>query len=175
GAYTQASNTSAQTSNTSAQTSGAYTQASNTSAQTSNASAQTSNAYIQASGTYSNSAVASSSSGTYSGLSGASFTPGDYVDPKLLILSGPPNIIITYNHGKAIPVDYLTLRNKAISILSTDYIYKSGYDMSKLQSIFYTNYQLMPKGNYPLKFYYNYGGCLDVDADTPMISKPFIY
>ena len=118
--------------------------------------------------------MTSSSSGTYSGLSGTSFSPGDFVDPTL-ILSGPPNIIITYNHGKVIPVDYLTLRNEAISILSAEHIYKSGYDMSKLQSIFYTNYQLMPKGNYPLKFYYNYGGCLGVDEATPMISKPFIY
>jgi hypothetical protein len=174
----QTGSTAAQAGRTTAQTGSTTTQAGRTTTQTGRATAQTS-------GAYSNSAVTSAyNTGGLSGSEGSSssgFTPSDVGKmsfdelKSVTMLTLTPNIILTYNHGKVIATDYLTLRNKAISILTNQDIYISDSDLSKLRSIFYTNYQLMPKGNYPLKFKYNYRGCLGPDAQTPMIDKPFIY
>ena len=86
-----------------------------------------------------------------------------------------PNIIVTYNHGKVVPVDFNRLRNRASQILSAWSIPKSNSDKNKLNSIIHMNYVPMIKGNYPLKFYYNYRGCLGVDENNPTINKPFTY
>lgn len=170
----------AQTSGTSAQVSGVYSYTAMTTS-SSGTTAQTTGTTTQTSGAYSNSAATSLSSGTYSGLSGSGFSPGNIGGAtfdelqSLTWLTLTPNIILTYNHGKVTAIDFLTLRNEALSRLSSQYVSKTAYDISILHSILNTNYQSMPKGNYPLKFYYNYFGCQDVDAQTPMIDKPFIY
>ncbi len=112
-------------------------------------------------------------------VSGVNFTPssaaGSNFDNLQNVEFATPNIIVTYNHGKAVPVDFDRLRNKATQILSTWYIPKSNSEMIKLNSIIHTNYEPMIKGNYPLKFFYNYRGCLGVDENNPTINKPFIY
>ena len=136
----------------------------------------------------STSSISSTAGSSYAGLvsgtaagavSGADFSPGSIGDATLNNLQTmemiTPNIIVTYNHGKVVPVDFERLQAKALNILSSWYITKSTYDRNRLNSILNINYQPMFKGNYPLKFYYNYNGCLDVDADMPTISKPFIY
>ncbi|MFO7829030.1 MAG: hypothetical protein R6V23_10440, partial [Bacteroidales bacterium] len=122
------------------------------------------------------STTSTSSSGS---MSGVSFEPGSASGSNLNNLQidefPTPNIIVTYNHGKVVPADFVLLRNKATEILSRWYIPKSGTERVKLNSIINTNYVPMFRGNYPLKFYYNYNGCLGVDEDKPKISKPFIY
>lgn len=137
------------------------------------------------SGTSGSSSSTSSMSGssqagiTSGGVSGVNFSPGNIGGATLSDLQhlefATPNIILTYNHGKVVPVDFERLQAKALNILSSWYYIKTTSQKNRLNSILYTNYVPMFIGNYPLKFYYNYNGCLDVDADMPTISKPFIY
>jgi len=124
----------------------------------------------------------SSSSGTAAGIGGgASFSPGgigsasidDLQNNQFIELT--PNLIFTYNHGVAIPTDYEKLRNKAIQILSSSYIYKSYYDRNRLNAIINRDYEMMPNGNYPIKIFYNYRGCLGVDENVSTINKPLVY
>lgn len=125
---------------------------------------------------YAGSMFAGSSSG---GVSGTNFSPGNAGGINLSDLQAledfTPNLILTYNHGKVIPVDFNRLRERAVHVLSYYYLLLSNSDKYKLNSILNTNYQPMLHGNYPLKFYYNYRGCLGVDEDTPTINKPFVY
>lgn len=119
------------------------------------------------------------STSSFGSRSGASFEPssagGSNLDKLQNLEFASPNIIVTYNHGKVVPADFDRLRNEATQILSRWDITKSYSESFKLNSIIYTNYLPMLKGNYPLKFYYNYNGCLGADEDKPRISKPFIY
>lgn len=119
------------------------------------------------------------STSAFGSISGANFEPssvsGSNLDQLQNIEFATPNIIVTYNHGKVVPVDFDRLRNKAVQILSAWYIPKSNSEIIKLNSIIYNNYVPMLKGNYPLKFFYNYRGCVGVDEDNPTINKPFIY
>lgn len=126
-----------------------------------------------------NSFGSSSSTGMFGSTSGASFTPsavgGSNLSDLQNITFATPNIVVTHNHGKVVPVDFDRLRNKAASIMSSWYIAKSNYDMNRLNSILHNDYVPMLRGNYPLKFYYNYRGCLGVDEDNTIINKSFIY
>ncbi|MFO7658719.1 MAG: hypothetical protein R6W78_16790 [Bacteroidales bacterium] len=119
-----------------------------------------------------------------SGSSGGTFIPGGIAGTSFSGLqtsvfgtqSAPaPNITIKYCHGIIVPADFLTLRVRAINVLSNFYIVKSNSDKTRLNTIIARPYQLMLRGNYPLKYYYNYNGCLGVDDAAPTISKPFIY
>ncbi len=127
----------------------------------------------------SSSAASGMTSTNFGGMSGADFSPSSISGANLIDLQtleiATPNYILTYNQGKVIPVDFERLQSKALYILSNSYISKSNYDRNRLNSIVNTDYVPMLKGNYPVKFYYNYRGCLGVDENTPMISKPFIY
>jgi len=139
--------------------------------------ATTSSNYGSSSG-YSSSGAGSSGTGSsYGAVSGADFSPSSIGDATLADLQTlemmTPNIIVTYNHGKVIPVDYGLLQSKALYVLS--HYSLSTYNRNRLNSILHIDYQPMFKGNYPLKFYYNYRGCFGVDEDTPTINKPFIY
>jgi hypothetical protein len=121
----------------------------------------------------------SSSTGIFGSTSGASFTPSSAAGANFSDLQNlefaTPNIIVTHNHGKVVPVDFDRLRNKAAYILSRWYIPKSNYESGRLNSIIHTDYVPMLRGNYPLKFYYNYRGCLGVDENNTIINKTFIY
>jgi len=126
------------------------------------------------------SSVTNYSSGNSSSgrASGTTFSPGSSSNLNLNDLQDlefTPNLIFTYNHGIVVPVDFYQLRNKAIYVLSHYYLILTSSDKSKLNSIINTNYQPMSHGNYPLKFYYNYRGCLGVDEANPTINKPFNY
>ncbi len=87
----------------------------------------------------------------------------------------PPQIQLQYNHGIIVPFDFIKVKTKAASVLSNPFISKSASDITKLNSILTSEYQLMPRGNYPLKYYYNYWGCRGPDDTFPTISKPFVY
>jgi hypothetical protein len=120
--------------------------------------------------------TSASSSGT---MSGVSFEPSSASGSNLNSLQNvefaTPNIIVTYNHGKVVPADFVLLRNKATEILSRWWYHPTPSESVKLNSIIHMNYVPMFRGNYPLKFYYNYNGCLGGDEDKPKINKPFIY
>ncbi len=122
----------------------------------------------------------SSSTGTSSPLAG--FSPGALsgginLNQLQSTLINPPSpfIKLQYNHGIVIPSDFSRLQNNAASILSSFWIYKSDSQRSRLNNIISRHYQLMPRGNYPLKYYYNYWGCTGPDDTMPTISKPFVY
>lgn len=86
-----------------------------------------------------------------------------------------PTLTLTYNHGIIVPDDYLKLRTRATEVLYNPLITKTNAQRSHLQAILNRNYQPMFRGVYPLRFYYNYNGCRDVDADVPTMYKPFTY
>jgi hypothetical protein len=86
-----------------------------------------------------------------------------------------PTLVLRYNHGIVVPEDYLTLKNRALAVLYNPLITKSASERSRLNAMINQSYQRMFRGSYPLNFYYNYGGCRDVDAEIPLIQKPFTY
>ncbi len=111
------------------------------------------------------------SSFTVSALS-MTFSPSYFINA--LMVPPTPNILIEYNYGKIVPVDYKGLRARAIKVLSQAFQLRlSNSDKNKLYSIINTPYQKLYKGNYPLSFFYN--GCVKVDTNPLMMSKPFIY
>jgi hypothetical protein len=89
--------------------------------------------------------------------------------------SDPPQISITYNHGKIVPADFQKMKDKAAAVRYNPFISKSGSEKTKLNAIINSTYTYMPRGNYPLLFYYNYFGCLGIDQPAATIDKPFIY
>jgi hypothetical protein len=109
------------------------------------------------------------SPGAFSGSVNLSQIQSSLVNPPA------PYLILQYNQGCIVPPDYNLMKINAAIILSNPLISKSSSDRTLLNSILSTEYQLMPRGNYPLKYYYNYWGCHGPDDTIPTISKPFVY
>jgi hypothetical protein len=107
-------------------------------------------------------------SGTSTGLGGLQSS---------LAQSGSPTLIIKYNHGLIIPNDFLNLKTRAAVILSIPYLYSNlnSSERNKLNLISNRNYQIMLRGNYPLKYGYNYRGCLGIDQPITTFNKSFVY
>lgn len=104
------------------------------------------------------------------------FSPSNQPQNLNILQSGTaPYIKITYNHGLVVPADFLSMKNRAVAILSNPLISLSAANRSRLNGILNRNYQRMLRGNYPLNFYYDYFGCRGVDTQPTTISKPFIY
>ncbi len=118
-----------------------------------------------------------SGTGAASSVSGG-FAPGNQ-PANLNVLQASsgtsPYIRLTYNHGIIVPADFLTLRNRAFSVLSNPLITLNGANRSRLNTIVNRSYQMMLRGSYPMNFFYNYSGCRAVDSDVITVSKPFIY
>jgi hypothetical protein len=89
--------------------------------------------------------------------------------------SDPPKLSITYNHGKIVPADFQKMKDKAAAVRYNPLISKSGSEKSRLNAIINSNYTAMPRGQYPLQFYYHNVGCLGIDQSAVTINKPFIY
>jgi len=88
-----------------------------------------------------------------------------------------PPIVIKYNHGMIVPLDYFNLRYRVISLLSNWFFVTllSNDEKANLLSIKNTTYQKMFRGNYPLRFSYNYWGCHGPDDPIPTYFKWFVY
>ncbi|MCX7984808.1 MAG: hypothetical protein N3A63_07900 [Bacteroidetes bacterium] len=82
---------------------------------------------------------------------------------------------VLYNHGTIVPTDYLTVKERALAVLSNPFISKTNSDRTRLNAIVNRSYQLMYRGTYPIGFFYNYNGCQAVDATIIEIAKPFTY
>ncbi len=86
-----------------------------------------------------------------------------------------PPLSIKYNHGIIIPQDFVNLKLRAVSLLANPLSGLSASERSRLNQISNRNYQMMFRGNYPLKFLYNYWGCRGPDDPTPTYNKWFVY
>jgi len=88
-----------------------------------------------------------------------------------------PYLKIHYNHGIIVPFDFNKIKENASRVLSSHWadLILSNSDKIRLNTILNRNYQLMPRGQYPLKFYYNDWGCRGPDDPLQTFSKPFIY
>ena len=89
-----------------------------------------------------------------------------------------PSLKVTYKHGTIIPFDYLKVKNRATSILSNPLLLRGLSNAEKIRlnnQMATRQYQLMYRGNYPLKFIYNYWGCRGPDDPIPMYLKWFVY
>jgi hypothetical protein len=86
-----------------------------------------------------------------------------------------PQIYLSYNHGIVVSSDYKKLKDKATAIRYNPFISKSGTEKNMLNNIINSNYVSMLHGQYPLKYRYNYYGCLGVDESAPTFNKPFVY
>nr|HPR62286.1 hypothetical protein [Prolixibacteraceae bacterium] len=86
-----------------------------------------------------------------------------------------PQIYLSYNHGIVVSSDYKKLKDKATAIRYNPFISKSGTEKNMLNTIINSNYVSMLHGQYPLRFRYNYHGCLGVDESAPTYNKPFVY
>ncbi len=88
-----------------------------------------------------------------------------------------PPITIKYNHGLIVPTDFNNLKLKAFATIiagMNPFFNLSASDRTRLNQIYNRAYQMMYRGNYPLKFYYNYWGCRGPDDPTPTYSKWFV-
>ncbi len=89
-----------------------------------------------------------------------------------------PPVVIKYNHGMVVPTDFINLKLNALATIISSinpFFNLSPSDKARLNQIYNRNYQMMYRGNYPLKFYYNYWGCRGPDDPTPTYSKWFVY
>jgi hypothetical protein len=86
-----------------------------------------------------------------------------------------PFITLQYNHGIIVPSDYSTMRTRAASVLSNASISKTSADRTRLNNIINSTYQLMLRGNYPVRYFYNHRCNQGIDFHMPTISKPFVY
>jgi len=124
------------------------------------------------------SGASSSSTGTSGynipGISGPSSSLGLQ---SSITQTGSPTLIIKYNHGLIIPNDFLNLKTRAATILSIPNLYSNlnSADRNRLNLISNRNYQMMSRGNYPLKYGYNYRGCLGIDQPITTYNKSFVY
>ncbi|MDA3878749.1 MAG: hypothetical protein PF436_00035, partial [Prolixibacteraceae bacterium] len=133
---------------------------------------------MQGTGGSGSSLSGSSSSGISPGVIGGGFSPGVNVQNVQSILGSSneaPNLVLTYNHGLIVPIDFNRMKYRSLSVLSNPFISKSNVERNRLTTIINTNYVPMQNGNYPMLFYYNYSGCYGVDQSVPSISKPFVY
>jgi len=76
-----------------------------------------------------------------------------------------------------VPLDYNNLRIRVITLLS-NWIFRASLredELAELFSIKNTTYQKMLRGNYPLRFSYNYWGCRGPDDPTPTYFRWFVY
>lgn len=119
--------------------------------------------------------VTQSSTGAATQVSGGYSTSNQPQNLNLFQSSSAPYIKLTYNHGIIVPADFISLKNRAIAILSNPLISLTASNRSRLNTIVSRNYQRMYRGTYPLNFYYDYFGCRGVDTQPVTISKPFIY
>ncbi len=117
----------------------------------------------------------------YSQSSGGNTIPGLsgignllQIQAGLLQMSVPP-LSIRYNHGVIIPQDFVKLKQRAASLLANPFSNLSSSERSRLNQILNRNYQMMFRGNYPLKFYYSYWGCRGPDDPIPTYNKWFVY
>jgi hypothetical protein len=120
----------------------------------------------------------SGSSGISPGVIGGGFSPGVNVQNVQSILGSSneaPNLVLTYNHGLIVPVDFNRMKYRSLSVLSNPFISKSSNEMYRLNTILDKTYTPMLNGNYPLLFFYNYFGCQNVDESASGVSKPFVY
>lgn len=89
-----------------------------------------------------------------------------------------PPITIKYNHGLIVPTDFMNLKYSALATIiagMNPFFNLSSSDRTRLNQIYNRTYQMMYRGNYPLKFYYNYWSCRGPDDPTPTYSKWFVY
>jgi hypothetical protein len=130
---------------------------------------------------YSLSGGASTSGGKKAGKAGAAVSAAAVSARSSLMSSvmasqqqASPYLAIKYRHGIITATDYILLRLNAACTLFKYPNLNATYK-TKLSNILSTDYQSMLRGNYPLKYFYNYDGCIDVDTGAPTISKPFVY
>lgn len=126
---------------------------------------------------YSGTATTSSAGGGYNipGIAGVN----NITQMQSLLQTIGHTITIQYNHGMVIPNDYILLKLRAAEILSfPSWIYSMYFtsgDRTRLNQIANKSYEMMLRGNYPLKFMYNYWGCRGPDDTAPTYRKWFVY
>ncbi|HKK63277.1 MAG TPA: hypothetical protein VJ951_12005, partial [Bacteroidales bacterium] len=120
----------------------------------------------------------SGGSGISPGIIGGGFSPGVNIQNVQNITGGSneaPNLMLTYNHGLIVPVDFNRIKSKSLLLLSNPFLSLSSNERYQLNSFLNKTYTPMQNGNYPLLFFYNYFGCQNVDESASGILKPFVY